>query len=68
MSLPPCFFRKASKPFSAGYFSLPMNTTERREEERKRVRERERESAKRVKRLEGRPGKEIERKTDRRVV
>lgn len=43
LSLPPCFFRKASKPFSAGYFSLPMNTTERREEERKRVRERERE-------------------------
>lgn len=27
MSLPPCFFRKASKPFSAGYFSLPMKTT-----------------------------------------
>lgn len=30
LSLPPCFFRKASKPFSAGYFWLPMNTTERR--------------------------------------
>lgn len=27
LSLPPCFFRKASKPFSAGYFSLPINTT-----------------------------------------
>lgn len=31
LSLPPCFFRKASKPFSAGYFSLPMNTTEHQE-------------------------------------
>lgn len=28
LSLPPCFLRKASKPFSEGYFSLPMNTTE----------------------------------------
>ena len=28
MSLPPCFFRNASKPFSSGYFSLPINTTE----------------------------------------
>lgn len=27
LSLPPCFLRKASKPFSEGYFSLPMNTT-----------------------------------------
>ncbi len=28
LSLPPCFLRNASKPFSEGYFSLPMNTTE----------------------------------------
>lgn len=27
LSLPPCFFRKASNPFSEGYFSLPINTT-----------------------------------------
>lgn len=27
LSLPPCFFRKASNPFSSGYFKLPMNTT-----------------------------------------
>lgn len=27
LSLPPCFLRKASKPFSEGYFSLPINTT-----------------------------------------
>lgn len=27
LSLPPCLFRKASKPFSAGYFSLPIKTT-----------------------------------------
>lgn len=33
LSLPPCFFRKASKPFSAGYFSLPMKTTEQTEDE-----------------------------------
>lgn len=28
LSLPPCFLRKASNPFSDGYLSLPMNTTE----------------------------------------
>lgn len=27
LSLPPCFFRNTSNPFSQGYFSLPINTT-----------------------------------------
>ncbi|MEQ2194960.1 hypothetical protein XENOCAPTIV_005277 [Xenoophorus captivus] len=35
LSLPPCFFRKASKSFSAGYFSLPMKTTEESQETRR---------------------------------
>lgn len=28
LSLPPCFFRNASNPFSRGYFWLPINTTD----------------------------------------